>query len=125
MGCSGHHGIDVSFGASNLITRFDFQTRFVHDISVEWFTLGTVFADGKGVDLNLDMHRCRGLRLTRLVLVLKLWLSPTFEKRKNNANGFSRPEHQLGAQLWEIRRVYDGVYQILKKKQLTLAPPGT
>lgn len=60
VGCSGHHGIDVSYGASNLVTRFDFQTRFVHDISVEWFALGTVFADGKGQDLNLDMHRCCG-----------------------------------------------------------------
>lgn len=57
VGCSGHHGIDVSFGASNLVTRFDIQTRFVHDISVEWFALGTVFANGKGEDLNLDMHR--------------------------------------------------------------------
>lgn len=66
VGCSGHHGIDVSYGASNLITRFDFQTRFVHDISVEWFALGTVFADGKGLDLNLDMHRRAGPRHAKL-----------------------------------------------------------
>ena len=58
VGCSGHHGIDVSHGASNLINRFIVSTRFVHDISVEWFALGTAFTNGRGDDLNLDLHRC-------------------------------------------------------------------
>ena len=57
-GCSGHHGIDVSHGSHNLVTRFDFRTRFVHDISVEWFALNTVVSRGRGSDLNLDLHRC-------------------------------------------------------------------
>ncbi len=56
-GCSGHHGIDVSHGAGNLVNRFAINTRFVHDISVEWFAVGTAFTNGQGVDINLDLHR--------------------------------------------------------------------
>ena len=57
LGCSGHHGIDVSHGAGNLVNRFSISTRFVHDISVEWFAVGTAFTNGQGVDINLDLHR--------------------------------------------------------------------
>ena len=57
VGCSGHHGIDVSHGAGNLVNRFTISTRFVHDISVEWFAVGTAFTNGQGVDINLDLHR--------------------------------------------------------------------
>ncbi|MGH9581626.1 MAG: hypothetical protein ACRD4O_01670, partial [Bryobacteraceae bacterium] len=44
-------------GTENLITNFKVETRFVHDISVEWFALHTVFAHGRGVDLAMDHHR--------------------------------------------------------------------
>ena len=56
-GWNGHHGIDVSHGTENLVTNFDVRTTFVHDISVEWYALHTVFANGRGVDLNMDHHR--------------------------------------------------------------------
>lgn len=56
-GMSGHHGIDVSHGTENLVTGFDVRTRFVHDLSVEWYALHTVFSKGRGVDLNMDHHR--------------------------------------------------------------------
>lgn len=56
-GASGHHGIDVSHGTENLVTGFDVQTKIVHDISVEWYALHTVFSRGRGVDLNMDHHR--------------------------------------------------------------------
>jgi Pectate lyase superfamily protein len=56
-GANGHHGIDVSHGTENLVTNFDVQTKMVHDISVEWYALHTVFANGRGVDLNMDHHR--------------------------------------------------------------------
>jgi len=56
-GMSGHHGIDVSHGTENLVTDFDVRTRLVHDVSVEWYALHTVFAKGRGVDLNMDHHR--------------------------------------------------------------------
>lgn len=56
-GANGHHGIDVSHGTENLVTNFDVQTKFVHDISVEWYALHTVFSNGRGLDLNMDHHR--------------------------------------------------------------------
>ena len=56
-GANGHHGIDVSHGTENLITGFDVQTKIVHDISVEWYALHTVFSKGRGLDLNMDHHR--------------------------------------------------------------------
>jgi Pectate lyase superfamily protein len=56
-GFNGHHGIDVSHGTENLVSHFDVQTKFVHDISVEWYALHSVFANGRGVDLNMDHHR--------------------------------------------------------------------
>ena len=65
-GCSGHHGIDVSHGASNLVNRFSVSTRFVHDISVEWFALGTAVTNGRGDDLNLDLHRLWQLPAARM-----------------------------------------------------------
>ncbi len=52
---TGHHGLSAG-GADNLLTRFDFRTKFVHDISVER-TTGCVISNGKGIDLNLDHHR--------------------------------------------------------------------
>jgi len=54
---NGHHGIDISHGTENLVTDFDVQTKFVHDISVEWYALHSVFKKGRGVDLNMDHHR--------------------------------------------------------------------
>ena len=56
-GMNGHHGIDVSHGTENLVTDFDVRARLVHDISVEWYALHTVFSKGRGVDLNMDHHR--------------------------------------------------------------------
>ncbi len=56
-GWNGHHGIDASHGTENLITGFDIRTRFVHDISVEWYALHTVYSEGRGMDLAMDHHR--------------------------------------------------------------------
>ena len=53
----GHHGIDVSYGADNLIKDFSIYKQFLHDISIEWYTHGNVFVNGSGLDLNLDHHR--------------------------------------------------------------------
>ena len=52
---TGHHGLSAG-GEDHLMTRFEFRTKFVHDISVER-TTGCVFSNGKGIDLNLDHHR--------------------------------------------------------------------
>lgn len=56
-GASGHHGIDIGHGTENLVTGFDIQTKFVHDISLEWYALHTVYANGRGLDLAMDHHR--------------------------------------------------------------------
>jgi hypothetical protein len=55
-GCSGHHAIQCKGAEDNLITRFDLQTRYVHDLSVEHAS-GNVFAGGRGVDINFDHHK--------------------------------------------------------------------
>ena len=54
---TGHHGISVN-GSDNLITGFDFQQRFIHDISVQNArSSGNVFSNGKGRDLCFDHHK--------------------------------------------------------------------
>jgi hypothetical protein len=52
---TGHHGL-TNGGHDNLFTNFDFQTRFIHDITVSR-SAGNVNSNGRGVDLALDHHR--------------------------------------------------------------------
>lgn len=52
---TGHHGIQVT-GDDNLVRNFDFQTRFIHDLTVA-HCHGNVFCDGRGEDLSLDHHK--------------------------------------------------------------------
>ena len=33
--CTGHHGIQCKHAEDNFVTRFDFWTSYVHDLSVE------------------------------------------------------------------------------------------
>ena len=47
----------MSHGTENLVTGFDVRARLVHDVSVEWYALHTVFSKGRGLDLNMDHHR--------------------------------------------------------------------
>jgi hypothetical protein len=42
----GHHGLTSAGGADHLFTRFDVRNTFVHDLSVDSYTLGSVWADG-------------------------------------------------------------------------------
>jgi hypothetical protein len=51
----GHHGI-TNGGNDNLFTRFDFQMKFIHDLTVSRSS-GNVHSNGRGVDLALDHHR--------------------------------------------------------------------
>jgi hypothetical protein len=51
---TGHHGV-TNGGADNLITNFDFQAKFIHDLTVSG-SQGNVHSDGRGVDLALDHH---------------------------------------------------------------------
>lgn len=54
---SGHHGLNNGFGNDNLFIDFDIQTRFVHDLTNEWYATGVVFTRGRGDDLRMDHHR--------------------------------------------------------------------
>jgi hypothetical protein len=53
-GNTGHHG--VSLGNDNLLRGFNFNQKFIHDISVER-SAGNVVANGRGVDLSFDNHK--------------------------------------------------------------------
>jgi hypothetical protein len=55
-GASGHHGIQCRAAQDNLITRFDFQTIFLHDLSVE-NAAGNVYSQGRGQALAFDHHK--------------------------------------------------------------------
>jgi len=44
-------------GTENLITRFDVQTKFVHDISVEWYGAAHGLCQWPRHRLNMDHHR--------------------------------------------------------------------
>lgn len=52
---TGHHGIYLG-GDDNLFTRFNFNGRFIHDISVS-HCAGNVISAGRGVDVCFDHHK--------------------------------------------------------------------
>jgi hypothetical protein len=54
-GETGHHGIEAD-GVDNLVTRFQFKTRFFHEVTVA-HALGNVISDGSGMLLTLDHHK--------------------------------------------------------------------
>lgn len=47
----------MQLGGDNLFTDFDFQTQFIHDITLSYRSMGNVFSNGRGVDLSLDHHK--------------------------------------------------------------------
>ena len=57
---TGHHGVTLG-GQDNLLIRFEYRTRFMHDITVTGSSAGNVATIGRGIDLCFDHHR-RGPR---------------------------------------------------------------
>jgi len=55
-GRTGHHGYYLQ-GSDNLITEFEINQRFIHDVSVGHNSVGNVISKGKGIDLTLDHHK--------------------------------------------------------------------
>jgi hypothetical protein len=55
---TGHVGIRIT-GADNRARDFDVRARFVHDLSVDKFSVANVFERGRGVDVNMDHHRAQ------------------------------------------------------------------
>lgn len=52
---AGHHGL-TNGGDDNVFSNFDFQSLFIHDITVSRSS-GNVQKNGRGIDLALDHHR--------------------------------------------------------------------
>jgi hypothetical protein len=55
-GLIGHHGLNSARGADVWFTRFDMRKKYVHDLTVDGYAMGTVWSKGKGVDINMDHH---------------------------------------------------------------------
>jgi len=54
----GHHGIlAMDMAQDNLITNFQMNFRFIHDIGVSVWAAGNVFSVGRGIDMDFDHHR--------------------------------------------------------------------
>jgi len=53
-GQTGHHGITIA-GQDNLLTNFNFKTKFIHDITTA--SSRNVITNGKGIDLCFDLHK--------------------------------------------------------------------
>lgn len=53
---TGHHGVSLG-GQDNLLSEFEFATRFMHDITVSRGSSGNVAMKGHAVDLCFDHHR--------------------------------------------------------------------
>lgn len=54
-GATGHHGINM--GIDCLLTNFDFQTHFIHDITVDHGQSRNVVKNGRAINLSLDHHK--------------------------------------------------------------------
>ncbi|MEW5976996.1 MAG: glycosyl hydrolase family 28-related protein [Acidobacteriota bacterium] len=75
---NGHHGIALESPQDYLVTDFELETQFVHDLTVDSLANGNVFSKGRGQNLNFDHHR--GLPFENL---------------------FTEIEAGLGTRLWE------------------------
>jgi Pectate lyase superfamily protein len=56
-GITGHHGIALEGPRDMLITHFNFDKQFMHDLTVDWTASGNVFSSGRGINMNFDHHR--------------------------------------------------------------------
>ncbi|MGQ9769262.1 MAG: glycosyl hydrolase family 28-related protein [Thermogutta sp.] len=53
---TGHHGVTFGRCSDCLCRDFQFNTRFIHDLTVQ-SSIGCVFCSGRGIDLCFDHHR--------------------------------------------------------------------
>lgn len=52
---TGHHGVNM--GIDCLLTNFDFQTHFIHDVTVDHGQCRNVVKNGRAINLSLDHHK--------------------------------------------------------------------
>ncbi len=55
QGDTGHHGVNM--GQDCLLQNFDFQVKFIHDITLSYYQAGNVIKNGQGVNLSFDHHK--------------------------------------------------------------------
>jgi hypothetical protein len=53
---TGHHAVTLG-GTDQLLSNFDIQTKFIHDITETRGSAGNVVHEGRGEDLTLDHHK--------------------------------------------------------------------
>lgn len=53
---TGHHGVTFLRCSDCLCRDFEFNTRFIHDLTVQ-SSIGCVFCSGRGIDICFDHHR--------------------------------------------------------------------
>lgn len=55
--CHGHHGLWAAHATNVLITAWDIRAQFWHDLTLDVFASECVVSNGRGLNVNLDMHR--------------------------------------------------------------------
>lgn len=55
-GDTGHHGVTMG-GSDNVLQKFIFEAKFIHDITVSKSSIGNVIKNGRGENLSFDHHK--------------------------------------------------------------------
>jgi len=99
----GHHGLNVGGGGDHLFTRFDVRKRFIHDLTAENYSLGIVWSDGRGLDLNLDHHG----RAPYGTLWTKLDLGEGTRPFDSGGSGIRMPHSAAWTTYWNVTAARD------------------
>jgi hypothetical protein len=49
----------VSVAADVLVSNFEINARYIHDMSIDKFAQGVVWTRGRGADMNMDHHKAQ------------------------------------------------------------------
>lgn len=103
---TGHHGFSFSGGQDNLFKDFNFETQFIHDISVDGGAAGNVSSTGRGVDLCFDHHKRSNYE--NLFVNIDVGAG-THLWRHGGGGGLGKPCAARGA-FWNIRAAHPLAY---------------
>ena len=96
---AGHHAMWVRGSQDCLFSDWRVETEYVHDLSVEGISTGTVFMNGRGVALNFDHHR--NLPYDNLFTDLE---TDDIRRLWNSGGAGNRGPHSgVGETFWNIR----------------------
>jgi hypothetical protein len=96
---TGHHALNCGYGGDNLFIGFDVRIPFVHDLTVEWYTTGNVFTQGRGRNLSLDHHRAAPYS----TLWTELHAGDGSDLWKSGGAGNRGPHSAAYSTLWNVR----------------------